>query len=72
MVGEMEPILPLLKHEGLAEKKGGKIILSPLAKVMAEHFIGIDRLIKIRKLIKKLKDPVKIVAELDCADDERD
>ena len=72
MVGEMEPIFPVLKHEGLAEKKGGKIILSPLAKVMAEHFIGIDRLIKIRKLIKKVKDPVKIVAELDCADDERD
>jgi hypothetical protein len=33
---------------------------------MAEHFIGMERLLEIRRLVTKADDPVDIVAELEC------
>ncbi|MDD4127277.1 MAG: DEAD/DEAH box helicase [Methanomicrobium sp.] len=66
MVGEMSDVFPQLKKEGYISLTGGKVVLSPFAKVMAEHFIGIERLTRIRHLVNKVKNPVEIVAELDC------
>jgi len=71
MVGTMEPALDILLERDLVTRQEGKIVLSPLAKVMAEHFIGVERLAEIQELMKKIDDPVEIVAELECADMEQ-
>jgi helicase len=68
MVGETEPVLDLLLSEQLVRKKGAKVELTPMARVMAEHFIGVERLLEIRRLVRKMDDPVQIVAELECAE----
>lgn len=66
MVGEMSDVFKLLLKDGYIFVKSGKVTLSPLAKVMAEHFIGIERLRRILHLVRKVKNPVEIAAELDC------
>ena len=68
MVGELEDVWPLMKEEGYLRERKGKIVLSPLGQVMAEHFIGIERLSRILKMVRKTKDPLEIVAELDSAE----
>src|SRR5208337_3120208 len=65
MVGSMEPVLPELVAHRLVQKKGTKIELSPLARVMSEHFIGIGRLLEIVDLAQKMDDPLDIIAELE-------
>jgi helicase len=42
--------------------------MSPLAKVMAEHFIGMERLLEILRLTKFMDDPVDVIAELESED----
>jgi helicase len=37
-----------------------------MARVMAEHYIGVERLQKIRRLVHRMEDPLAIVAELEC------
>ncbi|MDD1715445.1 MAG: DEAD/DEAH box helicase, partial [Methanolinea sp.] len=69
MVGTTEPVLDILVKEGLVSRKDGRIILSDLSRVMAEHFIGVERLSEILRLIRKVDDPLEIVAELECAED---
>jgi helicase len=71
MVGSMEPVLDILLGKNLVTRKEGTIVLSPLAHVMAEHFIGVERLAEIQKLMKKIDEPLEIVAELECADVEQ-
>ena len=68
MVGSMEPVLPELVAHHLVEKKGTKLVMSPLARVMAEHFIGMERLLEVVRLTKKMDDPVDIIAELESED----
>ena len=68
MVGSMEPVLPELIAHRLVEKRGTKLVMSPLAKVMAEHFIGMERLLEISRLTKEMDDPVDIIAELESED----
>jgi helicase len=46
--------------------------MSPLAKVMAEHFIGMERLLEIIRLTKVMKEPVDIIAELESEDVHKD
>jgi helicase len=70
MVGEMEAVLPLLTRENLVELRGRQLILSDMARVMAQHFIGIERLREIQHLIREMDDPVTIVAELECIEAE--
>lgn len=67
MVGRADPILPVLEAERLVMTGDGRIELTPLSRVMAEHFIGVDRLLEIRALVKKMDDSLSIVAELSCA-----
>ncbi|KQC05602.1 MAG: DEAD/DEAH box helicase [Methanoculleus sp. SDB] len=69
MVGEVEPVLPLLLEQCLVKKAGTRIELSDLARVMAEHFIGIERLTTIRRLIGTVSEPLDIVAELECGEE---
>jgi helicase len=73
MVGSVEPVLDELIGHQLVTQEGGKIILSDLARVMAEHFIGMERLLEIRYLVTRVNDPIEIVAELECREtrDER-
>ena len=73
MVGTVEPVLDELIGHKLVTQEGGKIILSDLARVMAEHFIGMERLLEIRYLVTRVNDPIEIVAELECREtrDER-
>jgi helicase len=68
MVGSMEPVLPDLVAHRLVEKKGTKLVMTPLARVMAEHFIGMERLLEIVRLIKVMDDPLEIIAELESED----
>jgi helicase len=68
MVGSMEPVLPELIAYKLVEKHGTKLLMTPLARVMAEHFIGMERLLEIIRLTKTMKDPVEIIAELESED----
>jgi len=66
MVGELEPNLQMMIGNGLIKRVGKKIELTPLSRVMSEHFIGMNRLCRISSLAKKMDDPLAIVAELDC------
>ncbi|MDD1675229.1 MAG: DEAD/DEAH box helicase, partial [Methanomicrobiales archaeon] len=68
MVGSTEPVLPLLLEKGLVRRAQHRIELSAMAKVMAEHFMGVERLDILQKCIRRMKDPAEIVAELECAD----
>ena len=65
MVGSMEPVLPELVAHRLVHKEGTKLVLSPLARVMSEHFIGLERLLEIKDLVKKMDEPLDIIAELE-------
>ncbi|RXE57076.1 DEAD/DEAH box helicase [Methanoculleus taiwanensis] len=68
MVGTLEPVLSALLDEKLVRRRAGRIELTDMARVMAEHFIGMERLLEIRRLVAKMDDAVGIVAELDCAE----
>ncbi len=68
MVGTMEPVLPILLERGLVRRSNEKIDLMPLARVMAEHFIGVERLWRILSLTEKYQDPIEILTELECAE----
>jgi helicase len=65
MVGTIEPVLPVLLDRGLVRKSHGTIELMPLARVMAAHFIGIERLMEILSLIDAYRDPIEILTELE-------
>lgn len=66
MVGSMEPVLPELLERGLVTRVDGTIVLNDLARVMAEHFIGVERLSEILVLAGKNEDPLEILTELEC------
>jgi helicase len=68
MVGSVEPVLPDLVAHRLVEKRGTKLVMTPLARVMAEHFIGMERLLEIVRLTKVMDDPLEIIAELESED----
>lgn len=66
MVGTMEPVLPdLIAHKFVLERDG-RLELTPLARIMAENFIGMERLLRIQRLVKKEDDPIEILTELEC------
>ena len=69
MVGGMEEAFPELTSHGIVRRSGGNLVLSPLGRVMAEHFIGLDRLLELQRLVGEMEDPIAILAELDCAGD---
>jgi helicase len=67
MVGSMEPVADLMAGEGLIRREKDRLVLMPLARVMAEHFIGVERLLEILRLVKTMNDPIEILAELECS-----
>jgi putative ATP-dependent RNA helicase len=68
MVGSLAPVEEMMEKEGLFARRDGRIVLSPLARVMAAHFIGMERLRAIRDLVKEGEDPLEILSELECAE----
>jgi len=80
MVGTLEPVLGALLDHHLVHRKGvraphpgegrasRRIELTSLARVMAEHFIGMERLLELRRLVRKMDDPIGIIAELEVSD----
>jgi len=70
MVGEMADVTRILERGGYIKRRGDFYELSPYTGVMARHFIGVERLELIRRLMKKAKDPLEIVTELDCWEEE--
>ncbi|PWR75187.1 DEAD/DEAH box helicase [Methanospirillum stamsii] len=70
LVGETEPVEEVLLRKNLISLEKGNIRLSPLARVMAEHFIGVERLSRIMGLVHEMKDPLDILSDLECASDE--
>jgi len=70
LVGESETVEELLLDKNFVYKENGDIRLTPLARVMAEHFIGVERLSRIIRLVNDMKDPLDILADLECATDE--
>lgn len=70
MVGEEDDPLPeLIKHK-LVVRNGSKLELAPLGKVMAEHFIGMNRVLAIDTLVREMDEPLSIIAELAAMDEE--
>jgi helicase len=69
MVGTLEPALPTLLDYGLVRRRAGRIDLTDMARVMAEHFIGAERLIEIKDLVCRMDDAAEIVAELECVEE---
>ena len=65
MVGSMEPVLPELITHKLVEKHGTRLVMTPLARVMAEHFIGMERLLEIIRLTKCKTEPLDIIGEVE-------
>ena len=57
----------LIAHR-FVEKQGSRLVMSPLARVMAEHFIGMERLLEILRLTKFMDDPIDVIAELESED----
>lgn len=70
MVGELVDILPVLRNKGIVRVEGKKVVTSPAAKIMAEHFIGINTYDRILSLIRSKDDPLDVLAELECGDGE--
>jgi helicase len=68
MVGSTEPVLPLFVEKHLVKKSDHRIELTPMARVMAEHFMGVERLERLQRLVRKVKDPVDLLADLECTD----
>ncbi|MGD9936370.1 MAG: DEAD/DEAH box helicase [Methanoregulaceae archaeon] len=66
MVGTMEPVLPDLIAKKMVLERSGRLELTPLARIMAENFIGVERLLLIRDLVKEKDDPIEILTELEC------
>ncbi len=66
MVGTMEPVLPDLIVHKLVLERDGRLELTPLARIMAENFIGVERLMRIQRLVRKEDDPLEILTELEC------
>jgi len=72
MVGEEEDPLPeMIKHK-LVIRNGSSLELSPLGRVMAEHFIGMGRVLSIDHLVRELDEPLEIIAELAAMDEEEE
>jgi helicase len=70
MVGTIEPVLPVLVANRLVKRtEKGTIGLTPLARVMAEHFIGINRLLRVVDLLEKMDEPLAIIVELECGEE---
>ncbi|MDR3102540.1 MAG: DEAD/DEAH box helicase [Methanocalculaceae archaeon] len=72
MVGCGEDPLPDLLWHKLIRKSGGVLELSPLGHVMAEQFIGIEKLLEIDRLVRVMDDPLELIAEIECSGEERD
>ncbi|MDD1653381.1 MAG: DEAD/DEAH box helicase [Methanomicrobiales archaeon] len=68
MVGTLAPVEEMMEREGLISRKDGRVHLSPLARVMAAHFIGMERLRAIRDLVEAGEDPLEILSELECTE----
>jgi archaea-specific helicase len=66
MVGTLEPVLNTLLDYRLVRRARGRIELTDMSRVMAEHFIGVEKLLELQELIRKFDEPPRIVAELDC------
>lgn len=72
MVGCGEDPLPDLLRHKLVRKNGGVLELSPLGRVMAEQFIGMEKLLEIDRLVRVMEDPLELIAEIECSEEERD
>jgi helicase len=72
MVGCGDDPLKDLFSRNLVKRNAGQLELSPLGKIMAEQFIGMERLLEIDKLVRIMDDPLEILAELSCLEEERD
>lgn len=72
MVGCGEDPLPELLRYKLVRKNGGVLELSPLGRVMAEQFIGMEKLLEIDRLVRVMEDPLELVAEIACSEEEHD
>ncbi|WP_338148557.1 DEAD/DEAH box helicase [Methanocorpusculum petauri] len=72
MVGCGEDPLPDLLRHKLVRKNGGVLELSPMGRVMAEQFIGMEKLLEIDRLVRVMEDPLELIAEIECSEEERD
>lgn len=66
MVGTTEPVLSALVEKKLVRRTKNHLEISPLARVMAEHFFGMERLDELQQLLRNRKNPIDIIAELEC------
>jgi len=72
VVGTVQSVEDLLIREGFLRISNDRVELSDMGRVMAEHFIGVERLLEIMRLVKEKDDALDIVAELECTMDEKE
>ncbi|MCL2460338.1 MAG: DEAD/DEAH box helicase, partial [Euryarchaeota archaeon] len=72
VVGKVQSVEDLLIREGFLRISNDRVELSDMGRVMAEHFIGVERLLEIMRLVKEKDDALDIVAELECTMDEKE
>ena len=70
MVGTGEdPVSEMQKHK-LVKISGNTIELAPLGRIMAEHFLGMNRVLEIDRLVRVMSEPLEIIAELSAIEEE--
>ena len=70
MVGTGDNPVPEMQKHGLVKISGNRIELAPLGRIMAEHFLGMNRVLEIDRLVKIMDEPLEIVAELAAIEEE--
>ena len=66
-----DPVSEMQKH-GLVKISGNKIELAPLGRIMAEHFLGMNRVLEIGRLVRIMSEPLEIIAELSAIEEEEE
>ena len=66
IIGSTEPVIPFMLERGFLKRRKDGIELLPMANVMAEHFLGVERVSELQQFVKSNENPLTIIAELDC------
>lgn len=72
MVGTGDSPVSEMQNHHLITVSGNHIELAPLARIMAEHFLGMHRVLEIDRLVRIMDDPLEILAELAAIEEEEE
>ncbi len=72
MVGTGDDPVPDMQKHHLVKISGNSIELAPLSRIMAEHFLGMNRVLDIDRLVRTMEEPLEILAELAVIEEEEE